>query len=123
MRPLLRQLGLAALAALALLVRPAGAHAFLERAVPVAGSSVHASPTELKLWFTQRVEPAFSKVRVSDGGGKQVDSGDGRVDATDRVLLRVSLPPLAPGTYRVTWRVLSVDSHVTEGDFTFDVAP
>jgi len=39
------------------------------------------------------------------------------------VLLRVSLPVLPPGAYRVTWRVLSVDAHVTEGDFTFDVAP
>jgi hypothetical protein len=38
-------------------------------------------------------------------------------------LLRVSLPKLVPGTYRVTWRVLSVDTHVTEGDFTFAVVP
>jgi methionine-rich copper-binding protein CopC len=37
-------------------------------------------------------------------------------------VLRVSLPPLEPGRYRVTWRVLSVDTHVTEGDFTFEVA-
>ena len=121
MRRLLRQLGLAAFAAA--LVQPVGAHAFLERAVPAVGSSIHTSPTELKLWFTQRLEPAFSKVRVVDGGGKQVDSGDARVDATDGVLLRVSLPRLAPGTYRVTFRVLSDDTHVTEGDFTFDVAP
>ena len=78
---LLRQLGLAALAAA--LVQPVSAHAFLDRAVPAVGSSVHASPTELKLWFTERLEPAFSKVRVLDGGGKQVDRGDGRVDATD----------------------------------------
>jgi methionine-rich copper-binding protein CopC len=42
---------------------------------------------------------------------------------TDRTLLRISLPPLAPGKYRVTWRVLSVDTHVATGEFTFDVAP
>ena len=121
MRRLLRQWVLAASATV--LVQPVGAHAFLERAVPAVGSSVHTSPTELKLWFTQRLEPAFSKVRVLDGRGKQVDSGDGRVDAADGVLLRVSLPRLTPGTYRVTWRVLSVDTHVSEGDFTFDIAP
>jgi len=91
--------------------------------VPAVGSSVRTSPTELKLWFTERLEPAFSKVRVEDGGGKQVDRGDGRVDAAAGVLLRVSLPPLQAGTYRVKWRVLSVDTHVSEGDFTFDVAP
>ena len=38
-------------------------------------------------------------------------------------MLRVTLAPLAPGTYRVVWRVLSVDTHVTEGDFTFTVVP
>jgi methionine-rich copper-binding protein CopC len=45
------------------------------------------------------------------------------VDRGDARILRVSLPPLSPGTYRVVWRVLSVDTHVSEGDFTFDVAP
>jgi methionine-rich copper-binding protein CopC len=37
-------------------------------------------------------------------------------------MLLVTLKPIKPGTYRVTWRVLSVDTHVTEGDFTFRVA-
>jgi len=51
-----------------------------------------------------------------------VDRGPAQVDAASRTLLRVPLKPLAPGTYRVKWRVLSVDTHVTEGDFTFRVA-
>jgi methionine-rich copper-binding protein CopC len=33
------------------------------------------------------------------------------------------VPALPPGTYRVVWRVLSIDSHGTTGDFTFEVAP
>jgi methionine-rich copper-binding protein CopC len=33
----------------------------------------------------------------------------------------VTLPQLAPGTYTVIWRVLSVDSHITEGRFMFRV--
>ena len=73
--------------------------------------------------FTQRIEAAFITVQVQDGAGRQVDGGDAAVDPSDATLLRVSLPRLAPGTYRVKWRVLSVDSHVTDGDFTFDVAP
>jgi len=52
-----------------------------------------------------------------------VDKADSQVDSSDRTLLRVSLPPLAAGTYKVIWRVLSVDTHVTEGDFTFRLAP
>jgi len=104
-------------------VSPAGAHARFVRAAPAAGSAVHGSPPQLKLWFTERLEPAFSKVRVLDRNGKQVDKGDPEVDRADARLLRVSLPKLTPGTYRVKWRVLSVDTHVIEGDFMFNVAP
>ena len=104
-------------------VPPAGAHAFLDHALPAVGSTVHTPPAQVELWFTQQLEPAFSSVRVADQRGRQVDKGDAKVDSADATLFRVSLPQLAPGTYRVTWRVLSIDTHVTEGDFTFDVAP
>ncbi|HEY7944774.1 MAG TPA: copper resistance CopC family protein [Casimicrobiaceae bacterium] len=101
---------------------PAAAHAFLDHAEPAVGSTVHAAPAQVRLWFTEELEPAFSTVQVSDASGKRVDKGDGQVDQADRTLLRGSVPPLAPGRYRVTWRVLSVDTHTTQGDFSFDVA-
>jgi methionine-rich copper-binding protein CopC len=104
-----------------MLVSTASAHARLERAAPAAGSAVRASPPQLKLWFTERLEPAFSKVQVFDRNGKQVDNGNPEVDRVDAKLLQVSLPTLAPATYRVKWRVLSVDTHVSKGDFTFNV--
>ncbi|HEY2862301.1 MAG TPA: copper resistance protein CopC [Casimicrobiaceae bacterium] len=97
------------------------AHAFLDHAVPAVGSTVHAPPSQVRLWFTQELEPAFSTVQVSDATGKRVDQGDARVDDRDATLLTVSVPALAPGRYRVTWRVLSVDTHASEGDFSFNV--
>jgi len=112
------------LAALAATPAPhALAHARLERTAPAAGSAVRESPGRLTLWFSQRVEPAFSKVRVLDAKGEQVNDGIAQVDPTDAKQLDVSLPRLAPGTYRVQWRVLSVDTHVVEGLFTFHVLP
>ena len=102
---------------------PLSAHAFLDHAAPAVGSTIHGAPTEVKLWFTQELEPAFSTLRVLDENGKQVDTRKAEVDAGDRTLLKVSVPALAPGTYRAVWRVLSVDTHVTEGDFTFNVSP
>lgn len=105
------------------LMAEAQAHAFLDHASPAVGSTVHGSPPQAMLWFTQELEPAFSTIRVLDRTGRRVDKKDGRVDASDRTLLRVSLPSLPPGTYRVIWRVVSVDAHVTQGDFTFDVVP
>lgn len=101
----------------------AGAHAHLDRARPAAGSAVREPPREVKLWFTQRLEAAFSEVRVIDAAGRRVDNDDAKVDADDARVMRVSLPPLSPGTYRVRWRVLSVDAHASEGEFTIDVLP
>jgi copper resistance protein C len=101
----------------------AAAHAFLDQASPRVGSTVHGSPAQVTLRFTEELEPAFSSVRVVDKDGKQVDREDKQLDPSDRTVMRVSLPPLGPGTYRVVWRALSVDTHVTEGDFTFMVEP
>jgi len=113
------------LALLALLTLPAGAqaHAFLDRAVPAVGGKVHGQPTEVRLRYSQPLEPAFSTVKVLDASGKQVDRKDKGLDPGDASVLRVSLPPLAPGVYRVLWRVLSTDTHVSEGDYSFEVAP
>jgi len=99
------------------------AHAFLDHSTPAVGSTVHASPAQVELWFTEQLEPAFSTIRVLDQANQRRDKGDAKVDPRDATALQVSLPPLAPGRYRVEWRVLSVDTHVTEGDFTFVFAP
>jgi methionine-rich copper-binding protein CopC len=102
---------------------PAAAHAFLDHALPAVGSTVHESPRSVRLSFTEELEPAFSRVRVEDAAGKEVDAGDSRVDPGDRSVLTAGLPALPPGKYRVVWRVVSVDTHVTEGDFTFEIKP
>lgn len=99
---------------------PAGAHAFLDRAAPPVGSSVQTAPRELSLWFTENVEPAFSSVTVTDRQGRTV-SGKARVDAHDRRLLHVPLKAAGPGSYRVNWHVLSVDTHKTDGNYSFTV--
>jgi copper resistance protein C len=96
----------------------AEAHAFLDHAEPRVGSTVPTAPRELSLSFTQNLEPAFSSVEVSDSNGARVDLGKPTFSAG---VMRVGLKPLAPGTYRVRWQVLSVDTHTTEGSFTFHV--
>jgi methionine-rich copper-binding protein CopC len=97
------------------------AHSGLQRAEPPVESTLKRPPKELKLYFSERLEPAYSRARVEDGQGARVDRDDSRVDRSNPLLLRVTLPPLAPGTYTVIWRVLSVDSHITEGRFMFRV--
>jgi methionine-rich copper-binding protein CopC len=96
----------------------AEAHAFLDHAEPRVGSTVPTAPRELVLFYTQNLEPAFSSVEVSDANGARVDLGKPKIGAST---MRVGLKPLSPGTYRVRWQVLSVDTHTTEGSFTFNV--
>lgn len=101
----------------------AHAHAFLDRAEPGVGSTLAAAPAQIRIWFTEALEPAFSTIAVTDSQGHAVAKGKAKIDAADPMLLEVELMPLAPGTYTVKWRVISVDTHPTEGDFTFTVKP
>jgi methionine-rich copper-binding protein CopC len=94
------------------------AHGFLDHAEPRVGSTVPSAPKEVVLVFTQKVEAAFSSVEVSDANGARVDQGKPQVSATT---MRVGLKALPPGTYKVHWQILSVDTHSTEGNFTFQV--
>jgi copper resistance protein C len=121
MKAIIRQLALCI--AMQTCCAPVYAHAFLDHARPAVGSAVHGSPTEIRLWFTAPLEPAFSTMKVLDKHGAQVDLKDTRVDHGDTAQIRVTVPPLANGIYRVIWHVLSVDTHLTDGDFTFEVAP
>ena len=97
------------------------AHAFLKEAEPNVGCTVPSSPNEVRIRFTENIEPAFSSIQVFDSSGKEMDKRDVHLDRSDRALLHVSLPRLGPGTYKVVWRVVSVDTHVTNGNFTFRV--
>ena len=105
------------------LASTAFAHATLDRASPAVGSRVAASPARIELWFTERLEPAFSSVKVLDASGRQVDRRDAAFDPRDTGHVGVGVPALPPGRYRVVWRAVSVDAHATSGDYTFDVAP
>jgi copper resistance protein C len=96
----------------------AHAHAFLDHASPLVGSTVATAPREVILTFTQNLEAGFSSVEITDANGARVDQGKPQISGN---VMRVGLKSLPPGTYRVRWHVLSVDTHKTEGSFTFRV--
>jgi methionine-rich copper-binding protein CopC len=111
--------GLLALALLAPI--GAAAHAYLVRSVPTRRAAVLRAPPRVQLWFNERLEPAFARLAVWDARGAQVDTKDARVSIEDPRELSVGLRPLAAGRYVVRFRVLSVDGHVVESEFTFTV--
>ena len=96
----------------------ASAHAMLDHAEPRVGNKVATAPREVTLWFTQKLEPAFSTITVTDAAGQRVDTGKTRVSGNQ---MSVSLRAGGSGTYHVTWHALSVDTHTTDGNFTFQV--
>ena len=125
--PMIRLIPAARLCApvlLAILGLPAAAsaHAFLETAVPAVGSTVRAAPTEVRINFTQGIEPAFTTIHVADAQGQRVDQGGVHIE-DNNTHLAIGLKALTPGSYHVTWKAVSVDTHHTEGSFTFTVAP
>jgi methionine-rich copper-binding protein CopC len=99
------------------------AHPRLTSAVPTVNGKVGTAPSEVTLRFNERLEASFSSVVIRDSDAKQVDKGDAKLDKADRRILRVSVPPLAPGMYKVEWHAMSADTHKVEGDFTFQVGP
>jgi methionine-rich copper-binding protein CopC len=99
----------------------AHAHAYLDHASPLVGSTVKASPSEVRMWFTQALEPKFTAAQLRSSSGAVVASGG--VDAADPRQIVIRAPALPPGNYKVFWKVLSVDTHHTEGSFGFEVKP
>lgn len=98
---------------------PAWAHAHLDSASPAQGAVLTASPEAVTLAFTENLELALSRLTVADAVGKPVAASALEHEAGDVRTLRVALPKLAPGVYKVEWRAASVDTHSTEGAFTF----
>jgi hypothetical protein len=114
---------IAASLAFALAATAAFAHAQLEKATPAVGGVV-TSPAEIRLKFSEGVEPRFSGVALSAEGGAAVPLGKPSVDPADNSVLIVKVgKTLPPGVYTVNWHAVSVDTHHTQGDFQFTVKP
>jgi hypothetical protein len=99
------------------------AHAHLQSANPTAGGTVAAAPADLTCNFTEALEPKFSQLEVQDASGKRVDAGDMHLAPGNAKQMMLGLPKLGAGVYTVIWHATSVDTHKTEGRFTFTVAP
>jgi copper resistance protein C len=115
---------LAASLALAMAASAASAHALLQKAVPAVGGTVAASPKEIRIKFSEGVEPRFSGITLASEAGAATPIGKPSVDPADNsVLIAPISQALKPGTYTVTWHVVSVDTHKTQGSFKFTLAP
>ncbi|WP_030682885.1 copper resistance CopC/CopD family protein [Streptomyces cellulosae] len=100
----------------------ASAHAALRGADPEDGTVLKSAPRHISLTFTESVGLLDDSFRVIDPRNKRLELADVQhvPDRSDTV--RATLPPkLTQGTYVVSWRVVSADSHPISGAFTFSV--
>ena len=99
----------------------AWAHAFLYYSIPAVGSVITNSPPAVIICFTEHLGDHGSIIQVRNAKDKEVDNKDSHRDFKDLSLLKVSLPALPPGRYKVFWKALSVDGHQTQGHFQFTI--
>ncbi len=114
-------LGCAA-ASLALSGSPTLAHAVLDKSVPPVGGAVATPPSEIRLTFSEEVVPQFSGAELSTEAGALIATGKPAQQPADKKSLVIPIGrTLAPGVYKVKWHAVSVDTHKTQGTFTFTV--
>jgi methionine-rich copper-binding protein CopC len=102
-----------------LLATPGWPHASLVRSSPARRATLTTAPDRVQLWFNEAIEPKFSRISVRDAAGRQADLGDAHFDPDEPQCLTIGLRALGRGTYHVRFRVLSVDGHVVESEFSF----
>ncbi|WP_460916908.1 copper resistance CopC/CopD family protein [Plantactinospora veratri] len=109
-----------AVAVLAGPARPAAAHAAVVGTVPQQQAVLGFSPTEVTITFSEPVALVPGRAQVLAPDGKRINDGEASVrDATLRIPIRVADRPL--GSYLVSYRVISADSHPVAGSYTFAV--
>jgi methionine-rich copper-binding protein CopC len=100
------------------------AHAHLRSAHPAVDGTTSASVQDIRISYSEGVEPRFCQVTITGPDGHPVEAAKPDVDPTDDKVLIVHLAhALRPGAYKVEWHATAVDTHKTEGTYSFTVAP
>ncbi|MEV6845935.1 copper resistance protein CopC [Actinoplanes sp. NPDC051411] len=100
-------------------VAPAFAHAALVGTDPAADSIVPDAPNKITLTFSESIQLIPGKIQVLGPDGKRADQGDPTVDGAN-----VTIPLRAGGgrgTYLVSYRIISADTHPVGGSITYSV--
>ena len=100
---------------------PVFAHAQLIKAEPARRATLDKAPTEVRLWFNEEIEGAYTSLSVLGTNEKSVTDAKPKVVLDDPKSVVLSLPELSPGKYTVKFRVLSVDGHIVDESFNFKV--
>jgi copper resistance protein C len=100
------------------------AHATLVKSDPGRRAVLVTAPKQIRLWFNEKLEPAYSSITVTDANDRPVGRAAAVVSKDDAKLLTLAIGEvLPPGRYKVSYRALSVDGHVVDSSFSFTIKP
>lgn len=99
----------------------AWAHATLKSAIPAKDAEVTTAPKEITLQFNEKLEAAFSTAKVVDSTGKEVSTDKATLDAADPSVIKLAVPALSAGKYKVEYVGIGSDGHRRKGDYSFTV--
>jgi copper transport protein len=98
---------------------PASAHAALVSSTPVADTIVTEAPNQVILTFTEGVHPVTGKIKVIAPDGSRADRDEPRASGNQLIIPLKNVD--TRGTYLVTYRVISADSHPIGSAFSYSV--
>jgi methionine-rich copper-binding protein CopC len=111
---------LVAFALASVLSTGAWAHAHLKEQSP-AENSTGAAPAQVRLAFSEGIELAFSEVTLAGADGQTVQTRLSLADNAPATLVATPVAALGAGTWKVQWKVVSVDTHRSQGQYSFTV--
>ena len=97
------------------------AHAALVKSDPSRRASLSIPPKQIQLWFNEKIEGSYASVTVFDSNKNSITTNNPEVIAGDPKSILLNLPQIEPGRYTVHYRVMSVDGHVIESSFDFNI--
>lgn len=99
----------------------AALHNHLEKSTPAENETVAASPKEIRLWFAEKVNPAFSSITLMRADSSKIDIAKAHGTDDPKSIVAEVTTPLASGKYLIRWRTAGDDGHAVRGTFAFSV--
>jgi methionine-rich copper-binding protein CopC len=99
----------------------ASAHSFPESQTPSAGQKLASAPAAVTINFDAPIEKLFAKLEVTGADGRDEAAGAPQI-SNDGRHMSVKVASLKPGDYTVKWAVVGIDTHHTEGSYTFSIS-
>jgi methionine-rich copper-binding protein CopC len=98
----------------------AWAHSFPEQETPSAGATLNEPPAQVIIKYDAPIEKLFASLKVLNSAGQNVAQGPPEV-SPDGGNLAIPVNKLPPGEYTVQWSVVCIDTHHTQGSYSFTV--